>query len=708
MRQQAATHKRWFAVAVIAAAGWSVAVAIILLFPLFNSVSTSVDDVSEGLAAWVAAAACLWAARRAATARTRRAWVLMGLSALSWGTGEAIWTVYEVGMGIAVPFPSLADAGFLAAVPLALIAVVLFWRPGRGFFSARRLVLDALIVLLALLFTAWAAGLRDVWQDTDDPLFERFIDLAYPVGDILIGTVLILGIRRATHSQQGRMLLLLAGLAGNALADSAFAYLTAIGNYTLHGSVLDTGWVVGYLVIALAAIWPAPQLDARSEPSPYDAWQLGLPWIAVLGAAASAVVLAVTGHTLDLFLTALAGVGAALLAASMVLAQVDSLSALRVSRRSEATLAEVIENAPVGILRADTKFRVVGANQALGTLLGLDPASMLGLTFDRYISHDAQAEACAKLAGIAGGALETATGELPLLRRDGSKVWARWTATAVRNSFGQTDYLLITVENVDARHQAEAAASESLATLERLNTVKTEFLQNVSHEFKTALMGIQGFSEFMRDADQLDVSDARAFAADIYRDAERLDRMVNEMLALDTLEKSRDAIRVERVDLDAVIRHEVDASRHAVHGNTVLLQIQPDLPAVAGDAGKLSEVVHALMENAIKRSPEGGQITVQATANGSGVEVSFEDEGVGAQSEYDNRLFGDEDLYAKSPIRKVVGTGLAMGIARQVIEMHGGRFWVNGGGAEFHFSVPVLWKDREAAVALTTSSARVA
>jgi two-component system phosphate regulon sensor histidine kinase PhoR len=261
---------------------------------------------------------------------------------------------------------------------------------------------------------------------------------------------------------------------------------------------------------------------------------------------------------------------------------------------------------------------------------------------------------------------------------------------------------------MDAQHQAETAAMESLQTLQRLNKVKTEFLQNVSHEFKTALLGIQGFSEFMRDADQLDVNDARAFAADIYRDAERLDRMVNEMLALDTVESSRDALRVERVDLDAVIRQEVGASNEQVHGNTVVMKIQPDLPAVAGDRAKLSEVVHALMENAIKRSPDGGRILVSATANGSGVEVSFRDQGVGAQSEYDNRLFGKEDLYANSPIRKVVGTGLALGIARQVVEAHGGRFWLNGGGVEFHFSIPVLWKDREEAVALTRSSARVA
>ncbi len=108
----------------------------------------------------------------------------------------------------------------------------------------------------------------------------------------------------------------------------------------------------------------------------------------------------------------------------------------------------------------------------------------------------------------------------------------------------------------------------------------------------------------------------------------------------------------------------------------------------------MSEVVQILLENAIKRSPEDGTITISASAIGSGVEVGVKDEGVGVRAEFDNRLFGEDDLYANNPIRKVVGTGLGLGIARQVIEIHGGRLWVEGGGSELRFTVPLLWKDR--------------
>jgi signal transduction histidine kinase len=292
-------------------------------------------------------------------------------------------------------------------------------------------------------------------------------------------------------------------------------------------------------------------------------------------------------------------------------------------------------------------------------------------------------------------------------RADGSSIWVHWSANAVQDRSGATQYYVAMFEDTTARHETERAAAKSLEVLERLNTLKSEFLQNVSHEFKTALIGIQGFSEFMRDADELDLNDVRAFAADIYRDAERLDRMVTEMLALDRAESTRANLRVERVELSVVIRREAEATRKQVHGNTLVLNIQEDLPAVAGDDAKLSEVVRTLLDNAVKRSPEGGVITVSAAANASGVEVSVKDQGVTARAEFDERLFGENDLYANSPIRKVVGTGLGLGIARQVIELHGGRFWVGGAGTEFHFSLPVFWRDRQTAAVLSGSPRRI-
>jgi signal transduction histidine kinase len=208
--------------------------------------------------------------------------------------------------------------------------------------------------------------------------------------------------------------------------------------------------------------------------------------------------------------------------------------------------------------------------------------------------------------------------------------------------------------------------------MQRLNSLKTDFLQSVSHEFKTALLGIQGFSELLRDTSELNVEEVRSFATDINRDAVRL-------------------------DLNALVRREVGVVRALPEQPLIELHLDPALTPVPGDDGKLSEVIRTLLTNAVMRSPASGVVTVTTAAGSAGASVGVKDQGVGVRAEFDDRLFDQDDLYAKSPIRKVVATGLGLGIARQVVQLHGGRMWVvrtPEGGSEYHFTLPVTWRDR--------------
>jgi hypothetical protein len=168
----------------------------------------------------------------------------------------------------------------------------------------------------------------------------QLIGLAYPLADIITITVLLMAVRRATRSELGRMMLLLGGLASIALADSAFAYLTANDQYGAIGSVLDAGWVAGYLLIALAPLWPSPAVERRIEEGPIELWQLALPWIAVWAAALTAVWLALTDRELDRFLTVLAGGIGILFVCNQVLTHRDSLDLLKLSHRAEGKLRE--------------------------------------------------------------------------------------------------------------------------------------------------------------------------------------------------------------------------------------------------------------------------------------------------------------------------------------------------------------------------------
>ncbi|MEA2655029.1 MAG: diguanylate cyclase, partial [Chloroflexota bacterium] len=306
---------RLFAIAAAAATVVCIAFALVLQFqPGGDNFVTGVDDIGEAVAALLAAAACAWTASRS-EGSLRRGWLLMAASAAAWCLGEIVWSVYEVGLGVASPFPSAADIGFLLAMPLAVAGVLSFWTAPRGTSEHWRLWLDGLTIALALTFTGWSLGLQQI-ELSPGSIGERAIGLAYPMGDILVATILILAIRRATRIHHARLLLLLGGLAANAIADSVFAYMTAIGNYPTL--VIDTAWVVGYLMIALAALWPARSPDRAIDRMPIDLWQVALPWAAVLTAGISALVVVMRGQRTDQFQTELAVAIACLLLLSEV------------------------------------------------------------------------------------------------------------------------------------------------------------------------------------------------------------------------------------------------------------------------------------------------------------------------------------------------------------------------------------------------------
>ncbi len=688
---------RPLAVASAVAAGASILFVAWLTLRWGGTAATvAVDDFGEAVAAFTAAASCGLAAVRNRR-RTRIAWLLFAASAASWGAGEVVWSVSEVGLGVAVPFPSAADIGFLAAIPLAVAGVFAFTSAPRRLTTRGEALLAGAIVALSLLFVAWALGLGKVYATSPATPEAQLIGLAYPVGDIVTITVLVLALRRTRAAELGRMCLLLGGLACNAIADSAFAYLTANGSFTALGSVLDSGWVIGYLAIALAPLWPSKdEVEERAE-GPIELWQLALPWAAVLLASIVCVRLAVSSHDLDRFATVLAGGVGILLVSSQVLSHRDSRLLLLNSQRAEAQLAarnslldEIIAHAPLGIARVGTDMKVIDVNPRLAALLRTDDKAMIGVPVARYLRPDEFARVFQVFQPLWNGSVDTIESDSRAIRADTTEVWLHWSATAVRNPQGRIEYFLAMYEDTDAEHAANEAAAAHLAGLERLNRLKSEFVSLVSHEFRTALVGISGFSEMIRDSD-ISLEEAKGFAADINKDAQRLNRMINDMLDLDRIEAGRLTLHKEAVDLDALLEGAVERARAASGAHFFVCRLDPGRPTVECDADRVAQVVANLLSNAIKYSPAGGEISVTSRTLDGFVEVGVRDHGTGIAPEFARRLFNRYERYEKNS-SKIVGTGLGLAIARQIIEMHGGRIGVEsqlGAGSDFRFTLPL-------------------
>ena len=684
------------------AAGLALAASVLfLIWTAFriggDKPTIAIDDIGEGVASGIAAISLVVAARRS-SGRTQAGWALLAASAASWTIGEAIWSSYEVFQGISVPFPSAADIGFLLAIPLAIAGVLTFTTAPRRLATRGEAVLAGAIVALSLLFVAWALGLRTVYDQSQQPVPATLIGLAYPVGDVVVITVLLIALRRASKAQFGRMVLLIAGLASIAVADSTFTYLTANGTYGAIGSVLDIGWVIGYLLIALAPLWPVPAVEPETEEGPIELWQMALPWVATLAAALMAIRIAFVNQSMDQFETVLAGSIGVLFVFNQVLTHRDSLNLLVKSRRAEAQvqartalLNQVIVQAPLGIARVGTDMTIIDANPRLGILLHAKPADMIGDSIAHFMPPEEMERVVNALQPLWTGAADTVESDSHALRADGGNVWLHWSATSIKRRGGNTDFFLAMFEDATAQHTAQEAAIANLAGLERLSQLKSEFVSLVSHEFRTALVGIQGFSEMIRDQ-ELSPDETKAFAGDINNDAQRLNRMITEMLDLDRIEAGRMTLNIVPLDLNAIITEASERARAASPRHTIAANLDPTLPVVRGDSDRLFQVVSNLLSNAVKYSPGGGEVLVTTQARDGMVEVSVIDHGLGIPADFVKKLFGRYERFEDKSKAKIVGTGLGLAITRQIVDMHGGKIWVEstvGAGSQFHFTVPI-------------------
>jgi two-component system clock-associated histidine kinase SasA len=142
----------------------------------------------------------------------------------------------------------------------------------------------------------------------------------------------------------------------------------------------------------------------------------------------------------------------------------------------------------------------------------------------------------------------------------------------------------------------------------------------------------------------------------------------------------------------------VDAIRNQNPDHIVVAHLDPSVPAVSCDRERVSQVLATLLNNAIKYSPTGSDVLVTSGSNAESVEVSVKDQGPGMPVDFDNGLFvGYRRLHANSVnrVNRGIGSGLGLPIARQIVEMHGGRIWFEsapGHGTEFHFTLPIRVK----------------
>ena len=261
-----------------------------------------------------------------------------------------------------------------------------------------------------------------------------------------------------------------------------------------------------------------------------------------------------------------------------------------------------------------------------------------------------------------------------------------WTAEDARLIDSVAQELRGAIAAAEAFEQQRAAVVE----LERLNRAKSDFVSIVSHEFRTPLTGIQGFSEMMQ-SEELTIDEMREYAGDINKDAHRLNRMITEMLDLDKMESGRMEIHRESVDLNAIVNEAANRMRPNAPEHPLSLRLDPMVGEVSGDRDKLTQVMANLLSNAVKYSPDGGEIVVSTRVEGSAVHIVVRDHGMGIPKGALETIFERYGRVESLATRHIQGTGLGLPIVRQIVQLHGGAVWVEstvGEGSVFHVTLP--------------------
>jgi signal transduction histidine kinase len=226
--------------------------------------------------------------------------------------------------------------------------------------------------------------------------------------------------------------------------------------------------------------------------------------------------------------------------------------------------------------------------------------------------------------------------------------------------------------------------------LEQVSTAKSDFVSTISHEFRTPLTSIQGFSELIaNEAESL--AEAQAFAQTINQNALRLARMVGDVLDLDALESRQREVQHELLSLNQIVARVLEAMQSMVASHHIVVELAPALPLIRGDADLLERVVTNLVANAIKYSPADGVITLCTAPREDGVELTLADQGLGVPKAFRESIFSRYGRIARPEQLGIEGTGLGLPIARHILESHNGRIWVNGNipaGSIFHVVLP--------------------
>ena len=344
---------------------------------------------------------------------------------------------------------------------------------------------------------------------------------------------------------------------------------------------------------------------------------------------------------------------------------------------AEASYRAFFEHAIEGIFRTTPDGRYIDANPALARIYGYRSVAALkdGLTniADQLYVDPARR---AQFQTLMHADDQVSAFESEIRRRDGATIWISENARAVRDWTGRIVCYEGTVEDVTARYAAQRALRQALAEAEDASRAKSAFLAAMSHELKTPLNAVLGFSEIIRDEmlGPIQPPRYRAYASDIHASGTRLLAIISDVLDVARLSGGAITLNARPYAVPALIEEAVTMARIATEDRRdVALEIASGLPQVDADPQRLRQSLANIIGNALKFTPEGGQVSLKAWQDaGGGIRFAVRDTGIGMDREKIAAALEAFRQLDGSLARRFEGAGLGLAITKSLVELHGG------------------------------------
>lgn len=269
--------------------------------------------------------------------------------------------------------------------------------------------------------------------------------------------------------------------------------------------------------------------------------------------------------------------------------------------------------------------------------------------------------------------------ELEMCRADGSRVWVSLSVRPIRDKEGQ----------VIASRSVVADITEH----KKLDQLKDDFIGLVSHELRSPMTVITGaINTALTEAERLSPEETRQLLQDAALEAELLSNLLGNLLELSRVQAARLVLHTEATSVSKIIQDAVDKIKRQSPVHQFIMDTPRKIPPLYADPLRLERILYNLLENAVKYSPQGGEIRVSVRPQKEHLVIGVSDQGVGISPADQAKLFGPFQRLEESRPDGVRGVGLGLLVCRRLVEAHGGRIWVEsevGRGSTFYFTMPL-------------------